>query len=98
MDTDASARGRIALFGSSETGTHGRLVQERLLASHAKPVRIAILETPAGFQPNVDLVTARLRIFCEHNLQNVKPAVTVVPARHRGTDRNPNDPAIAGTL
>src|SRR5215217_3231178 len=90
--------GRVALFGSGETGKHGRLVQERMLARHPKPVRIAILETPAGFQPNVDAVTSKLRGFYEHNLQNLRPIVTVVPARARGGPYDPDDSAIAGLI
>lgn len=90
--------GKIVLFGSGETGKHGRLVQEHVLSAYRKPVRVAIIETPAGFQPNVDVVTAKLRAFYEHNLQNFKPAVTIVPARHRGTQHDPDDPEVAGLL
>jgi cyanophycinase-like exopeptidase len=93
--SSGSFLGTITLFGSGETGKHGRLIQERLLSRHQKPVRIAILETPAGFQPNVDVVTGKLRGFYEHNLQNLRPIVTVVPARARGGPLDPDDPAIA---
>jgi cyanophycinase-like exopeptidase len=90
--------GKIVLFGSGETGKHGRFVQEQVLSAYRKPVRVAILETPAGFQPNVDVVTAKLRTFYEHNLQNFKPVVTSVPARRRGGEHDPDDPAVAGML
>jgi cyanophycinase-like exopeptidase len=75
--------GLIALFGSGETGRQGRQIHERLLDRLPRPPRVAIVETPAGFQPNVDVVTAKLRAFFEHNLQNYRPIVTVVPARRR---------------
>lgn len=98
MSDQQSVPGRIILFGSGETGKHGRRIQEESLAVHRKPVRVAILETPAGFQPNVDVVTGKLRTFYEHNLQNLNPIVTPVPARKRGGADDPNDPAIAQLL
>lgn len=76
--------GIIALFGSGETSKQGRQTHERLLDRLPRPPKVAIVETPAGFQPNVDAVTARLREFFEHNLQNYHPIVTTVPARCRG--------------
>jgi cyanophycinase-like exopeptidase len=90
--------GCVALIGSGETGKHGRLVQERLLARYPLPVRVAIVETPAGFQPNIDSVTAKLRTFYEHNLQNFRPVVSVVQARRRGGPHDPDDPAVVATL
>jgi hypothetical protein len=43
----------IALFGSGETSKRGRLVHEYLFRRLPVPVQIAIVETPAGLQPNV---------------------------------------------
>jgi hypothetical protein len=88
--------GPVILFGSGETARHGRQAQELVLKRLPVPARVAILETSAGYQPNVDYVTAKLRTFVEHNLQNYRPDVTIVPARgigHPGAD--PNDPAVA---
>jgi len=77
----------------------GRRVHELLLASYAKPVPVAFVETPAGFQPNVDVLAAKVRTFFEHNLQNFKPAVSIVPARRRGGGPDgSNNPAVAATL
>ena len=76
--------GRVALFGSGETARVGRRVHELLLAAYERPVPVAVVETPAGFQPNVEVLSAKVRAFFEHNLQNFKPRVTVVPARRRG--------------
>lgn len=78
--------GIIALFGSGETSKQGRQIHELLLNPLPRPPKVAIVETPAGFQPNIDAVTARLRAFFEHNLQNYHPVVTTVPARCRGGD------------
>jgi cyanophycinase-like exopeptidase len=79
-----SPGGRIVLFGSGETARAGRRVHELLLATHEKPVPVAILETPAGFQPNVAVLSEKVKVFFEHNLQNFKPQVTIIPARFRG--------------
>jgi cyanophycinase-like exopeptidase len=98
MESSRAATGRIVLFGSGETGKHGRLVQEQELMRFPAPVKVAILETPAGFQPNVDAVTGKLRVFYERNLQNAKPLVTVVSARHRASEHDPDDPMVAALL
>jgi peptidase E len=98
VSTSAGIRGPIALFGSGETGKYGRQVQEQLLLRYPKPVRVTILETPAGFQPNVDVVTGKLRTFYEHNLQNARPQVTISPARAKGSAHDPDDPAVAALL
>lgn len=91
--------GPVVLFGSGETARHGRQAQEAVLQRLPVPARVAILETPAGFQPNADYVTAKLRDFVEHNLQNYRPDVAIVPARVPGQPgADPNDPTVAGVL
>ncbi len=93
------AYGPVILFGSGETARHGRQAQESVLRSLLVPARVAILETPAGFQPNVDHVTEKLRDFVEHSLQNYRPEVTIVPARGIGQPgADPNDSAVAANL
>jgi cyanophycinase-like exopeptidase len=76
--------GRIALFGSGETARVGRRVHELLLAAYQKPVPVAVIETPAGFQPNTAVLASDVKAFFEHSLQNFKPQVSIIPARHRG--------------
>jgi hypothetical protein len=90
--------GLIALFGSGETGKYGRQAHERLLDRLPRPPAVAIVETPAGFQPNVDVVTAKLRTFFEHNLQNYRPEVSVVPARQRGGPYDVDAPDVVAPL
>lgn len=79
-----SSHGRIVLFGSGETARVGRRVHELLMAAHQKPVPVAVLETPAGFQPNTHTLAVDVKQFFEHSLQNFKPQVTIVSARYRG--------------
>ena len=90
--------GKIALFGSGETAPAGRQVHEALFRELERPIRVAILETPAGFQPNSDWVAGRLAEFVERSLQNFAPKVTVVPARRRDGSYSTDDHEIATPL
>src|SRR3954471_10868868 len=89
------SRGRIALFGSGETARVGRRVHELLLAAYQKPVPVAVIETPAGFQPNSAVLAADVKAFFEHGLQNFKPQVSIVPARRRGDGPHGTDDVAA---
>lgn len=82
--------GPIALFGSGEAAPAGRRVHEMLFRRLGRPIRVAILETPAGFQPNSAWVAGRLAAFVEERLQNFHPQVTVVPARRREEADDPD--------
>lgn len=90
--------GLIALFGSGETAPAGRRVHEMLFRRLEPPIRVAVLETPAGFQPNSAWVAGRLAEFIEERLQNFHPQVTVVPARQRDGPYSTDDPAMAAAL
>jgi len=90
--------GLVILFGSGETSASGRIVFDWLLRRLSPPIRMAILETPAGFQPNSALVAEKVANFLRLRLQNYQPQVTVVPARKRGTPFSPDDPAIVAPL
>jgi hypothetical protein len=90
--------GKIALFGSGETAPAGRQVHAALFEELERPIRVAILETPAGFQPNSDWVAGRLAEFVERSLQNFCPQVTVVPARRRDGFHSTDDREIATPL
>lgn len=91
-------RGPIALFGSGETSRRGRQVHSELLRRLPTPVRIAILETPAGFQPNVSVVSGKLRAFFDQNLRNFQPSITTIPARLRGGVYDPDSDVIAAPI
>jgi len=62
------------------------------------PIEVAILETPAGFQPNSALVAQKMAEFLEQHLQNYRPQVAVIPARKRGTPHSPDNPEILAPL
>lgn len=80
----SSTAGPIVLFGSGETAANAQRVYTWLFHQVERPIRIAVLETPAGFQPNSAQVAGEIAAYMEHHLRNFSPAVTVVPARQRG--------------
>ena len=94
----AERAGLVALFGSGETSSSGRKVYEWVFSRLASPIRVALLETPAGFQPNSALVSQKVASFLEERLQNYRPETVVVPARRRGTDASPDDPLILAPM
>ena len=98
MNTENYSPGQIALFGSGETSAAGGRVFEVLARSLPTPLRIAILETPAGFEQNSDRVAGRVADFLQARLQNYRPDVAVVPARRRDTPFSPEDPGVTEPL
>lgn len=86
--------GLVILFGSGEASASGRKVWEWLFQQLKRPIHAAILETPAGFQPNSALVAGRIAEFLQQRLQNYQPQVTIVPARRLGTVCSPNEPTV----
>ncbi len=90
--------GQIAFLGSGETSLAGGRIFETLTRDLPSSPRIAVLETPAGFELNADLVAGRVADFLEKRLGNYGPQVVTVPARKRGTDFSPDDPEIVRPL
>lgn len=99
---DASAGmvkpGPVVLLGSGETSPNIRKVYDRLFARLTPPVRTAILETPAGFEPNSDFVAEQIGDYLRKHLQNHRPAVDIIPARKKATAFSPDDPALLTPL
>jgi hypothetical protein len=92
------ALGQIAFLGSGETSRAGGTIFENLARALPQPLRIAILETPAGFELNSHQVAARVADFMRTRLQNYTPSIDVVPARKRGTPFSPDDAHILKPL
>jgi cyanophycinase-like exopeptidase len=90
--------GLITLFGSGEVSASGRRVYDWLFGRMRAPICAAVLETPAGFQPNSAVVAEEVAQFLRQRLQNHRPDVTVVPARKRGTPLSPDDAQIVAPL
>lgn len=90
--------GPVLLLGSGETSPTARKMYDRLFQTVRPPLRLAVLETPAGFEPNSDRVAGRVADFFRQRLPHYQPAVSVVPARKRDTDFSPDDPRIAAPI
>jgi len=88
--------GRVLLFGSGEASPMAGPAYETLLRRMGRSTspRIAVLETPAGFEPNSPQVAGRIADFLRRRLASFSPHVEVVPARKRGTPFSPDDPAL----
>ncbi|MEP7135184.1 MAG: cysteinyl-tRNA synthetase [Chloroflexota bacterium] len=92
------ALGQIAFLGSGETSLAGGRIFESLARRFPQSLRIAILETPAGFELNANLVAGRVADFLKTRLQNYKPVIDIIPARKRGTEFSPDNPDILQPL
>ena len=90
--------GRIAFLGSGETSLAGGRIFEALAHEIKEPLRIALIETPAGFELNSAQVVGRVGDFMKTRLQNYKPVVDVVAARKKGSAFSPDDPEIVKPL
>ena len=86
--------GTIGLFGSGETTPSGRKIFAELLRGLPEQPRIAIIETPAGFELNSSQVAGRVANFLRLHLQNFRPQIEQVAARKRDTAFSPDDPQI----
>ena len=84
--------GPIALLGSGETSLAGGRVFESIAQDLPHPFRIAILETPAGFELNSHQVAGRVADFLKVRLQNYQPVIDIIPARKRNSPFSPDDP------
>ncbi len=90
--------GPIVLFGSGETSPSGRKVFDFIFQNLPERPRVALLETPAGFEVNSERVIGRVGEFISYHLQNYQPQIETVPAKKRGTAFSPDDEAIAAQL
>ena len=90
--------GQIAFLGSGETSLAGGRIFETLARLLPYPLRVAVMETPAGFELNSAAVASRVADFLRTRLQNYSARVDVIPARKRGSAFSPDDPEILKPL
>lgn len=90
--------GLIGILGSGETAAAGGRLFESLVREAPRPLRAAVLETPAGFELNSDRVAGRVVDFLRVRLGNYSPQVNLVRARRRNTGFSPDDPGICAPL
>src|SRR4030095_2158735 len=90
--------GQIAFLGSGETSLAGGRIFESLARNIHEPLRVALMETPAGFELNSAQVVGKVGDFMQTRLQNYKPVVDVIPARKKNSAYSPDDPQIVKPL
>lgn len=90
--------GNIAFLGSGETSLAGGRIFEQLARQISGQVRIAVLETPAGFEPNSVQVAGKVADFLKTRLGNYQPQVEVIAARKKDSSFSPDDPEICAPL
>lgn len=71
------------MLGSGETSPNGLAVLRKYFQTTTEPQRVAILETPAGFQPNSAAVAADVAKAFEFSLSEFIAHIDIVPARSR---------------
>lgn len=82
--TAEHAPGAIVLFGSGETSTAGRTALRWLVEHRGRPGSVAVLETPAGFEPNAAAVARRWTHFLAKEAEVRGTKLTQLPLRRRG--------------
>ncbi len=90
--------GSILLLGSGETAPAVQRVYHGFFGSLGEPPRIAILETPAGFEPNSQGVAEDIADFIQQHLPNFKPRVWTMPARRQDGVLSTNNPELLAPL
>jgi cyanophycinase-like exopeptidase len=90
--------GNIAFLGSGETSLAGGRIFEQLARQIREPLRVAVLETPAGFELNSSQVAGKVAEFFKTRLANYKPRVEVIAARRKNSAYSPDDPEICAPL
>jgi hypothetical protein len=90
--------GPVILFGSGETSASAQAIYHRLFTDLDSPIRLAVLETPAGFELNSAWVAGRVATFIEKRLRNFDPQTAIIPARKRDSKFSPDDPEILAPL
>lgn len=90
-----SSYGLLVLFGSGETGTVGRKIHRKVFQFLGKrDQRAAVLETPAGFQPNSEFVANEVAGVFRKSLGEFVSSVAVIPARKKETEFSPDNPKV----
>jgi hypothetical protein len=83
--------GLFVIFGSGEISSSGRRVHEYLVRSFPSPVKIALLETPAGYEDNPHHWYRKLEKFLETGLANYHPEITRIAAINNDVHGGTND-------
>jgi hypothetical protein len=84
----------VAILGSGERTAVGRSVVDRLLAALPEPRTVAVLDSPAGFQPNCYHVAATIADFIKQRVGERRPVPSVVETRRAALGTPAGDAAV----
>lgn len=74
----------LVLFGSGETSPSGRKIHDWVFNKLGKKdISITIISSPAGFQPNVEVVYKEIADFFTKRFVNYHPKISIVFANNR---------------
>lgn len=90
--------GLIVLLGSGETLPTSGKTHEYVARRLPEGGKVVIMETPAGFEPNADLVAEKIKLYLEKRLQNYNLHFETVAARKKGTPFSPDNPDIVAPI
>lgn len=83
--------GIVSLLGGGAAIPASGKTHEYLAQQLPPKPRIAILETPAGFELNSDIVADKLGAYMAKRLQNYEPRIEIVAARKKETPFSPDN-------
>lgn len=92
------SQGVLVLFGSGESSPSGQKIHRNVFSTLPFSQNIAILETPAGFQPNSSFVANEIARVFQILLSEFVNSVTVIPARKKGTEESPDNAELLRDL
>lgn len=89
---------QVVIFGSGELSTVGRSIHESLIKNLKPPVKISLLETPAGYEDNPHQWYMKLKDMMEKGLVDYKPEISLIPALRKEPESGTNDAIILSPL
>ncbi|MEM7336434.1 MAG: cysteinyl-tRNA synthetase [Chloroflexota bacterium] len=90
--------GIVCLLGGGASIPASGKTHEYLAQQLPRSPRVAILETPAGFELNSDIVAGKLATFMQKRLQNYAPRIEIIAARKKGTPFSPDNHDIVAPI
>lgn len=90
--------GLIAIIGSGEVGYYGRKIHEYLIKPFKVPVKIVLLETPAGYENNPHLWYLKMEERLYTGLKNYKPIINRISALRRDGSWSTNNSKLINPI
>ena len=98
MQQGAATPGMVALLGSGEATAAGRRVLGGLLRLLDEPRTIAVLDSPAGFQPNHVRVAEKVADFINEKVAEFHPKPRVIETRRAALGTPVGDAALRAIM